>query len=257
MPLIELARAGPLAVLTFDRPPLNLWDDELSAALSSAVDELTARPPRGLLIRAEGRVFTAGVDVRAFCGLDQRTGSAMAAGLLEHIARIGALPYPTVLAAHALCLTWGFELALACDLLVAAEGAQFALVERTVGLSPFMGGTQRLASRAGPARAKELVFTGARYDAATLAGWGVVNRVLPREGFDLAAQAFAADLAEGPTVAHAMTKRLADLACSAGLEAADAATSELAGDLFATSDAAGAIEAFLRDGPGHATFSGQ
>lgn len=120
-----------------------------------------------------------------------------------------------------------------------------------------MGGTQRLAARAGPARAKELVLTGARYDAGTLAGWGVVNRVLPREGFDAAARAFAADLADGPTLAHAMTTRLADLACSTGVAAADAVTADLAGELFATGDAADAIASFLADGPGHATFSGR
>ena len=94
------------------------------------------------------------------------------------------LPLPTVFAAHALCLTAAFELSLACDLLLAAESARFGLVETVVGLTPAMGGTQRLAERAGPARARELVMTGALYDAATLERWNVVNRVLPDDGFD-------------------------------------------------------------------------
>ena len=98
------------------------------------------------------------------------------------------LPFPTVFAAHALCLTAAFELSLACDLLLAAESARFGLVETVVGLTPAMGGTQRLAERAGPARARELVMTGALYDAATLERWNVVNRVLPDDGFDAAAR---------------------------------------------------------------------
>ena len=105
--------------------------------------------------------------------------------------RLEELPLPTVFAAHALCLTAAFELALGCDLLLAAESARFGLVETVVGLTPAMGGTQRLAERAGPARAREFVMTGGLYDAATLERWNVVNRVLPDEGFDEAARAFA------------------------------------------------------------------
>ena len=83
--------------------------------------------------------------------------------------------------------TAAFELALACDLIVAAESASFGLVEATVGLTPAMGGTQRLAERAGSGRARELVMTAERFDAATLHSWGVVNRLWPDDGFDAAA----------------------------------------------------------------------
>lgn len=254
--LVRVEQDGPLAVLTFDRPPLNLWNADLGRALTAALDDLDARPVRGLLIRAEGRVFTGGVDVTALSVLDRPGGEAMARELLAIADRVAALPYPTVLAAHALCLTWGFELAVACDLLLAAEGAQFALVEQFVGLSPFMGGIQRLALRIGPARAKEFVMTGERYDAATLATWGVVNRVLATEDFDEASRAFARRLAHGPTVAHAMTKRLVDIACSEGEPAATAATPALAGALFETMDAQNGIASFLREGPGRAKYVG-
>jgi enoyl-CoA hydratase/carnithine racemase len=254
---IVVERDGPLALLTLNRPPLNLWAAELGPALDRALDELDADPPRGLLIRAEGRVFTGGVDVHEFTGLDRTAAESVVRDLLRLADRFATLPYPTVLAAHALCLTWGFELALACDLIVAAEGVEFALVERIVGLSPFMGGPQRLALRVGPARAKEFVMTGDRYDAAVLHDWGVVNRVLPQDGFDAAARAFARMLAEGPTVAHAMTKRLVDTACSAGEPAAGAITPELAGALFETVDARNAIASFLRDGPGRAVHVGR
>ena len=89
-------------------------------------------------------------------------------------------------------------------------------MEIVVGLTPSMGGPQRLAERAGPARARELVFTGERYPAAVLERWNVVNRVLPDEGFAEAARAYAHQVAAGPTVAHAATKRLVATAVREG-----------------------------------------
>ena len=100
--------------------------------------------------------------------------------------------------AHGLCLTAGFELSLACDLLWAARGVQFGLVEKVVGITPLMGGTQRVADRAGAARARELVMTGGLYTAETLHEWGVVNRVLDRGDLLDTARRFAAGLAAGP-----------------------------------------------------------
>lgn len=257
MSSVRSERHGALAILTIDDPPVNLWGAASAASFHAALDGLDADPPRALLVRAEGRVVTGGVDVHVFSGRDRATGEALAEELLSVVGRVAALPFPTVFAAHALCLTWGFELALACDLLLAAETAEFALVERIVGLSPFMGGPQRLALRAGPARAKELVMTGARYRAGTLQQWGVVNRVLPADGFDTAARAFALELASGPTRAHAVTKQLVDVACSSGEPAATAITPGLAGALFETEDCRNAIASFLRDGPGKATFDGR
>ena len=166
-------------------------------------------------------------------------------------------PRPRVFAAHALCLTAGFELALACDLLVAAESARFGLVEIVVGITPAMGGTQRLVERAGPARARELVMTGELYDAATLERWNVVNRVLPDEGFDAAARELALRLAHGPTRAHAATKRLVRAQLEGGTRAADAAVPEVAGALFDSEDARAGVRSFLERGPGHARYSGR
>src|SRR5206468_1354613 len=122
---------------------------------------------------------------------------------------------------------------LACDLLLAAESARFGLVEIVVGLTPSMGGPQRLAERAGPARARELVYSGELYDAATLERWNVVNRVLPDEGFAEAALRFARRLADGPTRAHAATKALIREQTTGGTRAADARVGELSGPLFA------------------------
>lgn len=254
---VNVERDGPLAVVTHAAPPVNLWDQATMDGFAAALDDIEADPPRAVLIRAEGRVVSGGVDVNLFATVaDGAAGGELWETLLRLPARLEALPVPTVFAAHALCLTASFELSLACDLLLAAESAKFGLVERVVGLTPSMGGPQRLVERAGPARARELVYTGALYDAATLERWNVVNRVLPDEGFDAAARAFALDLANGPTVAHGATKRIVQATLAGGVGAADALVPEVSGALFDTDDLKGAVASFLEHGPGRATFTG-
>lgn len=247
-----------LAVVTFAHPPLNLFDESAFSSLEAALDALEADRPRAVLFRAEGKVVSGGVDVHVFDAIASGAeGRALWERLIAVPARLEALPCPTIFAAHGLCLTAAFEISLACDLLVAAESARFGLVERVVGLTPAMGGTQRLAERAGPARARELVYTGELFDARTLAAWNVVNRVFPDDGFDGAAREFAAGIAKGPTVAHAATKRIVRAATDDGAKAADAITPEVAGALFDTDDLRGAVRSFLTEGPGRATFSGR
>ncbi|HEY2631329.1 MAG TPA: enoyl-CoA hydratase/isomerase family protein [Solirubrobacteraceae bacterium] len=258
MSLIRVEHDGPLAILSIDSPPLNLFDQALMDELSDTVTALEADPPRGLLIRADGRVVSGGVDVHVFHGLSTEAASAMWVRLLDLIHTIEQLPLPTIFAAHSLCLTAAFELSLGCDILLAAESARFGLVETVVGLTPAMGGTQRLAERAGPARARELVMTGELYDATTLERWNVVNRVLPDEGFDTAAHAFARNLAEGPTRAHAATKAIVRAQLDrGGAHGADERVPELAGNLFATEDLKRAVTTFLECGPGHAIYEGR
>lgn len=254
---IEIETDGPLTVLAIDHPPLNLFDAELMDALEQAVREVVAQCPRGLLICARGKLVSGGVDVHEFDGVSPEQGAALWRKLLAIVHAIEDLPAPTVFAAHSLCLTAAFELSLACDLLLAAQSARFGLVERVVGLTPAMGGTQRLAERAGPARARELVMTGELYDAATLERWNVVNRVLSDEGFEQEARKFARSLADGPTRAHAATKTIVRAACRGGARAADELVPEVAGALFGTEDLKGAVRSFLEQGPGHAAYEGR
>jgi len=254
---VRLEHDGPLAIITIAAPPLNLFDRALIDALADCVRQVAAEPPRGLLVRAEGRAVSGGVDVHLFDGLTVEQGAALWTDLLALIHTVEELPLPTVFAAHALCLTAAFELSLACDLLLAAESARFGLVETVVGLTPAMGGTQRLAERAGPARAREFVMTGELYPAATLEAWGVVNRVLPDEGFADAALAFARKLADGPTKAHAATKVIVRAQIDGGARAADAIVPEVAGGLFGTEDLKGAVQSFLTVGPGKAIYEGR
>jgi enoyl-CoA hydratase/carnithine racemase len=254
---VRVDRDGPLAIVTHASPPVNLWDEATIQGYSAALDQLESDPPRAALLRAEGRVVSGGVDVNLFAAVpDGGAGEELWTRLLQIPGRLEALPFPTVFAAHALCLTASFEISLACDILLAAESAKFGLVERVVGLTPAMGGTQRLVERAGPARAREVVYTGALFGAAAFEAWNVVNRVLPDEGFDDAARAFATDLANGPTQAFAAGKTIVRAALEGGVAHADAVTPAVAGQLFDTADLKGAVASFLEDGPGKATFGG-
>ncbi|MBF6210918.1 enoyl-CoA hydratase/isomerase family protein [Nocardia puris] len=244
-----------VAVLTLAHPPLNLFDRAMLDALAADFAELSAKPPRALLLRAEGKVVSGGVDVHVFDGLTEEQGAELWQTLFAQIIHpIEALPCPVVFAAHGLTLTAAFEIALACDIILAAPRAKFGLVETVVGLTPSMGGPQRLAERAGSGRAREFVMTGDLYDAATMADWGVVNAV--HDDVDAAARALAHRLADGPTKAHAATKRIIEAWRSGGVAHADSVTPEVSGALFATEDLRGAVRSFLEVGPGKATYSG-
>lgn len=218
--------------------------DALRAAVAAVAESTDAR---GLLIQARGRAVSAGVDVKLFATLDAESAAALWPDWFTMIHQIEGLPFLTVFAAHALCLTAAFEISLACDLLLAAESARFGLVEPVVGLTPSMGGLQRLVERTGPARARELIYSGDVYDATTLERWNVVNRVLPDDGFADAAHAFALRLAHGPTRAHAATKSIVRTQLAGGTRAADEVTPLLSGALFATADLQGAVASTGRE----------
>ena len=258
MALVRLEREeGGLAVATFDSPPLNLFNRQLFDDLRTAIAAVEAEPPRALLFRAEGRAVSGGVDVHEFDGLTPETGGQLWDELIGTVERVEALPLPVVFAAHALTLTAAFELALGCDLILAAHSAQFGLVEKVVGLTPSMGGTQRLAERAGSGRARHFVMSGELFGAEEMERWGVVNLLLEDEGFDDRARAYAAELAAGPTKAHAMTKHVLRRFREGGIPAADQAVRDDAADLFATEDLQRAVKTFLEKGPGHAEFQGR
>jgi len=248
---------GDVGSITIAKPPLNLFDREMVEGLAAAVAAAAEDSPRALVVGAEGEVFTGGVDVQVFHGLSGADAERFATELIALAHRIEDLPFPTLAVVGGLCLTAGFELSLACDMIWAAESARFGLVEIVVGVTPFMGGTQRVAERAGPARARELVMTGGLYEAATLERWNVVNRVLPDDGFAEAARGYAHRVAAGPTVAHAATKRLVTTAVRQGARAADDLVPDVSGALFATDDLRGAVASFLTEGPGRATYSGR
>jgi enoyl-CoA hydratase/carnithine racemase len=245
-------------VLTLDSPPLNLFDQAMIEGFQEAISALDATPPRAVLIRAEGRAVSGGVDVHVFDGLTPEQGSELWDDLLGTIDELERLPAPIVFAAHALTLTAALEIALACDLIVASPRAKFGLVEKVVGLTPSMGGTQRFAERAGSGRARQFVLSGEVYGAEELERWGVVNTIYPEDEFEQRSRALAEELASGPTKAHAMTKHILRRFREGGLPAADEAVRTEAADLFASEDLQNAVKTFLEHGgPGHAKFKGR
>ena len=125
---VRLEREGDVGVLTMSKPPLNLFGRDTVDGLSDALGQTDGL--RALVVRAEGEVFTAGVDVNVFDGLSPAQAEEFARELLELTHRFEELPFPTIACVHGLCLTAGFELSLACDLIWAARSARFGLVER-------------------------------------------------------------------------------------------------------------------------------
>ena len=245
-----------VATLTLDHPPLNLFDKAMFISATADIADLTAEPPRAVLIRAEGRVVSGGVDVHDFDGLTAADGADLwRNGFAELAHRIEALPCPVVFSAHALTLTAAFEIALCCDIILSAPGVRFGLVETRVGLTPSMGGPQRLAERAGSGRAREFVMTGDLYDAETMRDWGVVNAIYG--DVDAAARALTARLADGPTRAHDATKQIIAAWRSGGVAHADSVTPEVSGALFDTTDLKAAVRSFLTEGPGKARYTGR
>jgi enoyl-CoA hydratase len=257
MASITLSRDGDVAVMTLSNPPLNLFGPDSFDELSDCVDEIAASYARAAVWRAEGEIFTGGVDVQVFADAVASGRGEDFPSLVGPVKRFEALEMPTLALCQGMCLTAGLEVALGCDMIWAGESARFGLVERVVGLTPGAGGTQRIAERAGPARAREFVMTGRLYDAATLERWNVVNRVVADDDLQEKGMAFARELAAGPTRAHAMTKRIVRAYLDGGIERADEVTPGVFGELFGTEDLQNAVKSFLAEGPGKATFKGE
>ena len=254
---VRYDRDGDVGVITLSDPPLNLFGYELTNELIAELEEAEGDMARALVIRADGNVFTGGVDVHVFADKTPEQAQMFFEDLLKITHKIEELELPVIACVQGLCLTAGFEMALACDLIWAGEAARFGLVEIVVGLTPAMGGTQRIAERAGSARARELVMSGELFDAATLERWNVVNRVLPDEDLQEQTLQFAHRLAAGPTRANAATKKMVRAYLEDGVRGADNRVGEIAAPLFATEDLQNAVRTFLEQGPGKATFKGR
>ena len=260
MATISLERDDAVAVVTLSNPPLNLFTADTWGELLDCVAEVEGSDARALVWRADGEIFTGGVDVANFQAVvdaGSESADGFAQPLIDGVRRLEALPIPTLAIVHGLCLTAGLEISLGCDVIWAAESAKFGLVEAVVGLTPGAGGTQRMAERAGPGRAREFVMSGGLYDAETLERWGVVNRVLPDDDIHEKGMRFAHRLASGPTVAHGATKRIVRAYCEGGVDRADEVTPQQFAELFATEDLQNAVKVFLDTGPGNATFEGR
>lgn len=254
---ITLERDGDVAVVSLDNPPLGLFTQPAFESFPKVIEEVAASDARAMVWRGTGDVFSGGVDVEEFTKLDVAGAEGVFESLVGGVRAVEALEIPTLALVNGLCLTAALEISLGCDMIWSAESAQFGLVEAVIGLTPGAGGTQRMAERAGPNRAREFVMTRGFYPAATLEHWGVINRLLNDDEVIEKGMKFAHKLAAGPTKAHAATKRIVRAQIEGGVEEADRITPEVSGGLFATEDLQNAVKSFLEDGPGNATFEGR
>jgi enoyl-CoA hydratase/carnithine racemase len=252
---VVVERRGKVATLRVDRPRVNALSLSVLAELHEAVRGLTADLPGALVVTGTGRVFSAGADISELTGPERAAdfGQAFAAAL----GALAALPRVTIAAIAGPALGGGLELALACDLRVAAEGARLGLPEVLLGVIPGGGGTQRLARLVGPARAKELLLTGRYLDAQEALGLGLVDKVVPPGDLLEEASALAARFADGAVLAQGLAKRAVDEGSELPLAEGLQLERELFVEVFKTRDAATGVRSFLERGPGQAEYVGE
>ena len=245
-----------LAVVTLHHAPHNLLGPVLMQSLLDALEQAQAAGARAVLLKSSLRHFSAGADLSLF---EAATGGGegLAVSPVQFLAALESFPLPIVACVHGVCVGGGFELALACDFIIAARSAKLGSVEVTLGINPLMGAVQRQAARCGALRAKEISMLGRRYDAETLERWNLINRVVDDEHLEEAALAVATELANGPTLAHQITKQLARLAEDSGVAAADQEMERLQQALWSSEDLKIGLESLQKNGPGHAKFVGR
>lgn len=183
-PVLLLHREGPVATVTLNRPEaMNALSAELRLALGEAFRDLAADPEiRVAIITGAGRAFCAGMDLKELgSGGDDASGFDTSVVGQDMAEAIAAFSGPVIAAVNGHAVTAGFELALACDLIIASEKARFADTHARVGILPGWGLSVRLPRLIGINRAKELSFTGNTLDAAQALEWGLVNRVVAAE----------------------------------------------------------------------------
>ena len=249
MDKVRFEISGSLGILTLTNPPLNLFSGEVIEDLRASVDHIKQTPLRALLVRAEGKIFSGGADVSMFQGRTPSEARERFTSHLRLIADLEELPFPTVAAVQGLCLAAGLELALACDLIWAAASARFGQVEASIGTTTLLGGVQRLAERAGPSRAREILYTADQYDAATFERWNIVNKIIPDDAFASQTRAFAERLASGPTLAYAAGKKIVRAYLENGVRAADKVVDHVAPPLFESEDMRAGVAGLLEHGP--------
>ena len=224
---------------------------ELYEQLSDAISEAGRTDGlRVVILRGNGAAFSSGIDLGSFLDFSQKYGAgwqqrmrSITHDFQDVLTRLERLEVPTIALLHGYCLGLALEIALACDIRIAAEGTMMGLLETRLGLIPDVGGTTRLTRLVGPARAKELIFTGRQIDATTAASWGIVNYVVAADELQGKADALAAEIQMAAPLAVGMAKRIIDgLAdIDRGLMLEGWAQSQL----FASEDFQEAVQAFM------------
>jgi enoyl-CoA hydratase/carnithine racemase len=249
-------RADGVAVVRIDRPPLNALSAAVLDELASAAREIADDPDvKTVVVFGGPKAFAAGADISEFGGPAE--ARVVGAKFRDAYDAIGEIPRPVIAAINGVALGGGLELALACDLRVAADNARVGQPEILLGVIPGAGATQRLPRLVGPARAKELVWSGRQVKADEALAIGLVDRVVPASELEDAALAWAASFASGAVVAMGVAKIVIDGGVGGTLEDGLDLETEAFAEVFGTEDAATGVRSFLEHGPGKAKFVGR
>src|ERR1700693_4559485 len=208
MTTIRFERDGAIGNIVLANPPFNRVDLQFAEALQDAVHQASVSDIRVLLIRAEGPNFSFGGEVREWPGKDVNWFRTFVAEVNQSYRAIEALRAPTLASVQGIAMGGGFELALACDLIIAAEDAVFQNVEVTTGMVPIAGGMQRLAAHIGRARAARMAIFGDKVPAPEGFKLGFVSHLVPAARLTQETGAVAHHLANGPTRAYGAVRAL-------------------------------------------------
>ncbi len=256
--LVRLEIADGVGTIRLDRPKMNAINAQLRTELAEVALEAGGRDEvRAVVLYGGERIFAAGADIKEMSGLSYAEMLAWGTGLQDALKVVARLPKPVVAAVTGFALGGGFELALAADFRILGERAKVGVPEITLGVMPGAGGTQRLTRLVGPAKAKDLVFSGRQVTAPEALTLGIADEVVPDGQVYEAALARAASYARGPAVALRSAKQAIDDGLELDLDSALRLESALFAGLFATEDQRAGMASFLADGPGKATFVGR
>jgi enoyl-CoA hydratase/carnithine racemase len=248
---IRFERQNTIGRIVLANPPYNRLDLQFSGCLRQAVHDASESDIRVLVVQAEGPHFSFGGEVREWPGKDVNWFRTFVAEVNQSYRAIEALRVPTIAAVQGVAFGGGFELALACDFVVATENAIFRCVEVTTGMLPIAGALQRLAERVGRGRASRFAMLGEPIPGLLAGQLGIATQVVPEAELAGAVEILAQKLAVGPTKSYAATRTLLKAWSAGGVSSADAMLLDVTMDLFNTEDCtrgfANTAEAFDRD----------
>jgi enoyl-CoA hydratase/carnithine racemase len=252
---VNLEVAEGVGTLRLDRPPMNALDIATQDRLRELAGEATVRDDvRAVVIHGGEKVFAAGADIKEMQAMDHAAMVKRSKALQDSFTAVARIPKPVVAAVTGYALGGGCELALCADIRIAGERAKLGQPEILLGLIPGAGGTQRLARLVGPAKAKDLIFTGRQVGAPEALEMGLVDRVVPDEEVYEQARAWAAQLAKGPAIALRAAKESVDVGLETDIDSGLAVERNWFAGLFATEDRTTGMRSFVEEGPGKAKF---